>query len=534
MPKTTLSHSSMWPFWREWATLRQSLIVAVLIGAVYLFAREYYELSLEQQLINSHELGLQQIERRFRSRTSALAHDTLQLAQVQHFSFNYKPTIPQHITMLTSLYSHVAAKSPECLHVSLLDENATELIRVNRVEQALFTIPPHQLQVKPEYKLQEALYAQESGSVTLGEIRPNLEHGYVQAPIQPLLQFVTPVSRTAGKLAFVVINYRIDQILESEFGLSNNQIGLLNANGDWLLHWDSNTAWTTLLSHRDNAFGRVHATLWQQIKQTPYGRWQDDDRRYLFRKVTLRSPINQTDAVSDTGLPAWINTAQLGELYLVERIDVSELKQLSVFRRGVSAYILAGSAILSVILMHALIAHRRHRQWLLSQFQAQAFVDPLTGAANRRYFYEVAQRELASTLRHKKSLCLLLLDIDYFKHINDSYGHAAGDDVLKHVVNTCKKLTRADDFICRHGGEEFVILLPQTPLEEARAKAENIRAALENLPIVYESRVTLRITVSIGIAEFGQFGNHDIDTLLKSADRQLYVAKTTGRNKTSG
>lgn len=165
----------------------------------------------------------------------------------------------------------------------------------------------------------------------------------------------------------------------------------------------------------------------------------------------------------------------------------------------------------------------------LEQVKNIAATDPLTNIHNRRYFFDMASKELKRSSRHHSPMCLLALDIDNFKSINDTYGHLCGDEVLVAVASACAKQLRDYDIFARIGGEEFSILLPNTQLYEAQLFAERILATIRQLTIPYED-LDLTITLSIGIAKYDETC-HTLESLMDRADQALYQAKDNGRNK---
>ncbi|WP_347903037.1 diguanylate cyclase [Pseudomonas purpurea] len=168
-----------------------------------------------------------------------------------------------------------------------------------------------------------------------------------------------------------------------------------------------------------------------------------------------------------------------------------------------------------------------YREHLEEQRQ-KALVDPLTGLPNRAAWSERLGHEIEQWQQHGNTLLLAMLDLDHFKRINDNYGHLAGDKVLKIIANVLKKRLRGSDFIARFGGEEFVLLVPNTPLTVGAKLAESLRAAIEACPFHFKGeRVT--VTVSIGLSAFKP-GEHS-DLVLKRADQALYRAKNAGRNR---
>lgn len=158
-----------------------------------------------------------------------------------------------------------------------------------------------------------------------------------------------------------------------------------------------------------------------------------------------------------------------------------------------------------------------------------ARTDDLTGACNRRHFFEVAALECKRARRHRLPLSVLLLDADDFKRVNDVYGHATGDAALRAIGRACFASVRQGDVVARYGGEEFVVLLPHAPLEGARVVAERIRARVAAVPLE-EAGQSIPLTVSIGMATAAE-GQEEIEGLIKRADDAMYEAKRRGKNR---
>ncbi|AJO75826.1 GGDEF domain-containing protein [Pseudomonas sp. MRSN 12121] len=168
-----------------------------------------------------------------------------------------------------------------------------------------------------------------------------------------------------------------------------------------------------------------------------------------------------------------------------------------------------------------------YREHLEEQRQ-KALIDPLTGLPNRAAWGERLEQEVAQWQQHGNTLLLAMLDLDHFKAINDNYGHLAGDKVLKIIASVLRKRLRGSDFIARFGGEEFVLMMPNTSWPVGARLAETLRAAIEACPFHFKGeRVT--ITMSIGMSAFKP-GDHS-DLVLKRADQALYRAKNSGRNR---
>jgi diguanylate cyclase (GGDEF)-like protein/PAS domain S-box-containing protein len=173
------------------------------------------------------------------------------------------------------------------------------------------------------------------------------------------------------------------------------------------------------------------------------------------------------------------------------------------------------------------ITERKH---LEAELQRQAHLDYLTGLANRRSFMDRSEIELSRTRRYNNLLSILMLDIDHFKQINDTYGHQSGDLVLKSVARTFQEVLRNVDIIGRLGGEEFAVVLPKTGITKATEVAERLREKISAGEVALPDGINIRFTVSIGITALIDM-NSDINMLLNEADKALYKAKQAGRNR---
>jgi diguanylate cyclase (GGDEF)-like protein len=170
---------------------------------------------------------------------------------------------------------------------------------------------------------------------------------------------------------------------------------------------------------------------------------------------------------------------------------------------------------------------------LYQKVERLAQTDPLTGLFNRRYFFECSEQEVALSLRDKKSLSLLMLDLDNFKRVNDTHGHSTGDYVLAEVASVLKSNLRRNDMAGRYGGEEFIILLPEIDSAAAREVAERLRETIATQPMqTGEDKVW--VTISVGIATLRHKDGEALTSLIHAADTALYRAKALGKNRVEG
>jgi diguanylate cyclase (GGDEF)-like protein len=167
---------------------------------------------------------------------------------------------------------------------------------------------------------------------------------------------------------------------------------------------------------------------------------------------------------------------------------------------------------------------------LRDALRIQSVRDPLTGLFNRRYMEESLEREVRRAARSGRPLGAILLDIDHFKQYNDSFGHDAGDTVLRELSSFLLSHIRSEDIACRYGGEEFVLILPDASLDVTRQRAESLREAIQHVRIQHRGQPLGTITFSMGVSTFPMHGA-TCEALLRSADEALYRAKREGRNR---
>ena len=166
---------------------------------------------------------------------------------------------------------------------------------------------------------------------------------------------------------------------------------------------------------------------------------------------------------------------------------------------------------------------------LQEQLREQVHRDPLTGQYNRRYLDATLQREMRRCARESAPLSLLMMDIDHFKSVNDTHGHLVGDEVLRQIGLILATHARSHDVVCRYGGEEFLLMLPQLPLTQALQRAEQLRRVVQQHAFLTDGG-DIHVTLSVGVAAFPENGQ-TVDELLRNADHALYQAKREGRNR---
>ena len=206
-----------------------------------------------------------------------------------------------------------------------------------------------------------------------------------------------------------------------------------------------------------------------------------------------------------------------------------EQMQLSDYLTKIIIFILLITFILIILVRLIFVSNENQRNQFQQKLQDLANTDYLTGVHNRRSFMTQANIEFARANRSNHNPSLLLIDLDHFKKVNDGFGHKAGDKVLVYVAKVIQDNLRDFDIFARFGGEEFVILLPETTEDQAYAVAERLRELVEKLTVTTDDKTEVNCTVSIGLSH--RRGDENLESMLSRADEALYLAKSAGRNR---
>ena len=231
-------------------------------------------------------------------------------------------------------------------------------------------------------------------------------------------------------------------------------------------------------------------------------------------------------------LPVMENNTFLGafELYYDISQELYELNIVATSLTRISLFIFISAFALMLVFLYFASKNNLQIKNYQLELRSLAELDHLTQIYNRRFFYEHASLMLLEQRRSRKNISICMVDIDDFKQINDTYGHKAGDLVIKSVCTTIKNLLRQSDIVARYGGEEFIILLPNTSSIDAAHLSNNICNRIAELEILFEQH-SITITVSIGISEYD--APEDLESFIHNADTALYSAKRTGKDRVS-
>jgi diguanylate cyclase (GGDEF)-like protein len=230
------------------------------------------------------------------------------------------------------------------------------------------------------------------------------------------------------------------------------------------------------------------------------------DREWRLRIVPHKDPVDLLDKAGTAAILAALLAISALLFWLMTSVAVSESRGAELARRN------------------------REAALLREKLREQAMRDNLTGLYNRHYVEEWFDLELRRAQRHGRPIAAIMLDVDHFKRFNDSFGHEAGDLVLREVAGALRRSTRGSDVASRYGGEEFLVLLPECRFDAALRKAEQLREEIAKLELHYDGRPLGPVNASLGVAAFPDHAKES-EELLRHADEALYLAKQAGRNR---
>jgi len=428
--------------------------------------------------------------------------------------------------------------------IRIFDTTGREMLGVDYDQGQIRVFAEGERSALPDFRDFHRAISLPPGQVHVSPIDLKRLDGTPETPVTPVIHFATPLFDSIDdKRGLLVLTYSaqglLDMLRPDSHNAEEHHVMLINEEGYWLVNNDRSYEWGWLLDQHDRSFAKRHPDIWPQIADRDRGEFRTGQGIFLLRTLY---PLDFGNAT--TGRPALAGKLGISPEQLLNYrwkqvifVPQSSLVAKSFFRHSTGkvgiALMLLLLATTSWIMANLKLqkeAYLAEKKRQAHEFERQAQSDSLTGISNRRHFNALGQRELSRIRRQNGTLSALALDIDYFKRINDRYGHHTGDQVLKAVADFCARQLRENDVFARMGGEEFAIVLPDTGVETAAQVAGRLREGVEKLKVALDSEETVSLTISIGIAGFS--GPEDtLDSLLKRADKALYAAKGSGRNR---
>ncbi len=429
-----------------------------------------------------------------------------------------------------------------------IDESGVERVRVDFLQNRPYVVPEDRLQNKALRDYFKAAMALEPGRIYVSPLDLNIEQGRVETPFKPVIRLAIPVSDKAGQPRGIVIanyfgSYLIEKFVDvTKAGDTNVRVNLLNGDGYWLRAPQPADEWGFMLGRQDH-FGTRYPEAWGRIAGSERGQFEDEDGLWSFvtvhpRHAALQLP-NDPKVLVDGSDYVW---------KMVSRIPPDVLMRAA--NQNFGGWILITLLFMSALFVGCMVLARAHRRrdvmaenlralnrrleekvrLRTEELHQQAIRDPLTGLFNRRYLDETLPREIHRALREEESLAVAMIDLDHFKNFNDQWGHEAGDAVLLGVAEALLDGLRASDIACRYGGEEMLVVMPGADAEEAVKRIETIAAGVRSMGTCVMGRDLPPVTFSAGVATLPEHGDN-AEQLVRAADRALYMAKETGRDR---
>lgn len=419
--------------------------------------------------------------------------------------------------------------------IRFLDNDGMERVRVNYNQGKPVLVPGPELQSKKNRYYFEDCYKLGKDEIFISPFDLNIEQNKIEQPFKPMLRLGTPVYDAANrKRGIVLVNYYgndlLDRLLTSE-QVSEGKTMLLNSEGYWLLSPDPEQTWGFMFRDSDRTLAAVDPAAWKQILLSDSGQFETAKGLYTFLTISpltaeFRSSTGSGEAFGrSTGdikhdAYHWRLVSFVSADDLATMVDLFRVKYFSV-GAGIFLLIATGAWITAFA-----VSKRRLYQ---AQLQALALFDSLSGLPNRTLFFDRLAMTAAHSRRYQTRFGLLYIDLDGFKQVNDTLGHATGDQLLKVIGGLLLGNCRKSDTVARLGGDEFAVIVAELDSTAAvEALAERIILALHNPIELTAGPVT--VGASIGIALFPA-DSDDPEQLVRCADRAMYRAKQQGKNR---
>jgi len=553
----------IWTIVGRFLALFMPIALSVIVGAFYMFDHEERTALINLSQLAALRLDTGSIKDLVKTATSDIAYLSEHAQIVTSKRWKSEDTI-SHLGKDWVAFSRAKQIYDQVRH---LDEEGNELVRVNWNKTTPYIVTQKNLQNKfGRYYFTDTLNLNR-GEIFISPLDLNIEGGRVELPQKPTIRIGMPITTSSGdKKSIVLLNYRADKIISTLKLLDDGQPSsswLINSEGYWLKGPNSELEWGFMFQRPNANMSTHHKHAWDIILAKDAGQFEDSDGLWTYATVYPLAEGTKTSSGSFDAFSPSRSALETSKYYWkVVRFMPSPVYR-DISKKTSNRLLVLSSLILTLFVIGSwLLALSWTRQRLTQRelFEANknlehkiskrtkelneakllaeqnARLDPLTGLSNRRGFNEVAGKIHDFTCRYGHSYSIILLDIDFFKKVNDTYGHQMGDVALKTFANTILATIRTSDIAARFGGEEFVVILPETtskeakePLQEATKLADRLRIAASELKLPYKDDV-ITFTISCGVS------THDgkdksFESVIRKADKALYKAKESGRNR---
>ena len=502
-------------------------IPLVCLGAFFVLVGMAFQKKLRIERIKIREYNIIEQERQvIQTDLAAHASDTMLFSDMLRSACSLSSDPVFFTSMSEKLLLSLSRVKHVYDQVRYLDSLGNEVVRINLENGIPRLLEKHELQSKAQRPYFTKAIGGRIGDVFVSPFDLNIEHGKLERPLKPMLRFSTAVDNSKGeRIGVVVLNYlgkRLIDTIKGIAGSGDGDIYLVNQNGHWLVGPTPEKEWGFMLDlGREGHIRDLCPELWSYAQKEKDGQIIFGDNLFTFSTMTA-TPRAFHQA---TAYPRLVESEHW---LIVSRVPLDVMgAEYSTVGISLVFVLVVGFGLVSWFWSST----RQKKYQAETSLYRMATTDGLTELQNRRYFVHCVETEIERALRYGRPLSMVLFDIDHFKHINDTYGHDQGDEVLMALARCARKICRENDVIARVGGEEFAVLLPETEIEEARVVAERLREAVRLLSIQSPAG-EIQCTISLGVTSMTQDGSgKNFQTLFKGADLAMYKAKEGGRNR---
>lgn len=414
--------------------------------------------------------------------------------------------------------------------IRFLNIDGMEIIRVNYNNGEIHSVPLTSLQNKGNRYYFKKSYRIAQGMIYVSPLDLNKEHGEIEIPYKPMIRFGTPVfNAEQEKIGIVLLNFLAENLLINFSNAVTNirdHVTIVNSDGYWLKHPQAEMEWGCMLDHKRN-IKDAYPEPWKRILIEEQGQFNTDQGLFTFTTIHIAEELRLIKKRTRQNAPPSIEKEHLWKIVSHIPMDAiaAENKTVLVSLTKIGTPIFIFLMFLSYLLSLTKIKNKKVEELL----KRQATIDPLTGLPNRQLFMDRLKQAILSSKRTNVLFALLFIDLDHFKAVNDTLGHAAGDKLLHEVSIRIQKIIRGSDTIARIGGDEFTVILNHIENETDAIRIAQLLIKSVSEPFVFEEKEA-KIGASIGIAMFPRDGIKPAP-LMEKADNAMYQAKQEGRNR---
>ncbi|MCK5071698.1 MAG: GGDEF domain-containing protein, partial [Desulfocapsa sp.] len=501
--------------------------------ALFIFFAYFYlsqAAKLDSLVLEREHLNIRMGQRAIHQEFQTVMSDVLYLAKHSVFQNNKLFLSTDDRQDLQSDFVRFAEIKGVYDQVRFLDVKGQEVIRVNYSQRKAHPVSKDLLQNKSSrYYFYESLKTDRS-MVYVSPLDLNKENGEIEKPHKPMIRFGTPVFNAQGEeIGVLLLNYLAERLLDNFSNAVANiddHISIVNDEGYWLKHPQPDKEWGFMFNKTNNNIKSSHPAEWEKILAEESGQFRNKEGIFTFTTIHLFQALQLNTELGTT--EKQYSTENEYSWKAVSHITSNMIKTESKSRLMTLVNIITPVFLLVMLFSWRLARARIKSEEDENLLKHQATIDTLTNLPNRHLFNDRLSRCLLHSNRLKSQFALLFIDLDRFKKVNDTLGHAAGDQLLQQVADRLQQIIRESDTVARIGGDEFTIILNAISKSSDVVRVAQLIVEILSEPF-FLNEEQANIGASVGIAIYPQDAT-EITNLMQNADTAMYQAKENGRN----